>query len=207
MGPHDSGGRMLKIFASAHGKSYPEASTLAATCSAFRFCKVPDNAGIKDGPHNTLNFLSAAHLRPYTGIGRPDTRRAPYCKGRSGSCFFLEGLKAARWRERDVFFSRGMVARAGSNKHTPTTLSPRRASWVTAPLATTEHPGVGCAVATSALCIGRVHLVAGGSGRNTASCELGVPAAPSSSSPGDGEGLGGNALLVVDITGEGRGSL
>jgi len=35
MGPHDSGGRILKIFASARDRSYPEASTLAADCPAL----------------------------------------------------------------------------------------------------------------------------------------------------------------------------
>ena len=88
-----------------------------------------------------------------------------------------------------------------SNTHQTYTdhrLSPRRASWVTAPLATTKCPALVQSVARARF-RARARVPT-----NTASCELGAPAAPSLSSPGGGEGLGGNALLVVDKTGEAR---
>ena len=79
-----------------------------------------------------------------------------------------------------------------SNKHTLTALSPHRASWVTLSLAPMKRlalvqsvaigsqgegegpvgSGGAGVVARSALCIGAVHLVAGGLAQDTASCEL-----------------------------------
>jgi hypothetical protein len=100
-------------------------------------------------------------------------------QGRSGSVLLPIGCPL---RTRRLLFEGYGIARIQQQTHTDHAVAPPRVMGDRASR-DDEAPGVSCAVATSALCIGTVHLVAGGLGRNTASYELVAPAAPSSSGP------------------------